>query len=143
MPDAGFQCKQCPAGYQFIAGKCIKTIVGCQQYSNNGLCSQCARPFQLTVNGQCQILGCVRYCAQGCEQCTTPFQLSNYICAIPNCSQYSNNGCLKCDDGYLLSQNRCILKDPNCLSYDWINGNTICTKCIEKYFLLNGSCRVA
>lgn len=62
-----YTCKQCAQGYIFVEEKCVKAIFGCQQYNTNGLCTQCSQPFQLTVNGQCQILGCKSYCSQGCQ----------------------------------------------------------------------------
>lgn len=143
MSEQIFQCKECPLGYIFVAGRCINQITGCQQYNPNGQCSQCAAPFQLTVNGQCQILGCKRYSAQGCDECVSPFRLQNSVCVIPNCAQYSSTGCVRCQDNFILSNNQCISKDPNCLAYDLVNGQTACVKCAARYFLLNGQCKVA
>ena len=141
--ETPFQCQLCPPGLIFIAGKCLKVIPGCQQYSPDGLCKQCQPIFQLTVNGQCQIVGCSNYCSQGCQQCLPPFQLSNYQCVIPHCLKVGTQGCSQCEDNYLLSQGQCLQKDSNCAQYNVVNGVSTCVQCKDRFFLLQGQCKPA
>jgi len=98
-----YQCTSCSVGYTFLNNSCIKVIQGCLQYNSNQLCTKCKDPFQLTINGDCQVLGCKSYCENGCLNCNPPFLLNNGICIINNCLQYVSNGCSACKDGYQLA----------------------------------------
>ena len=125
-----YQCASCAHGYKFIDGSCIKVIQGCLKYKNSNQCAQCQEPFKLTINGECQILGCFKYCESGCLQCKTPFVQKNYVCLIDYCQKYAIDGCSECQDGYLLVNGRCEKKDVNCLKYSFMNGNVVCEKCV-------------
>lgn len=144
MPAVSYQCTTCSAGYTFINNACIKIISGCLQYNTNNLCTSCQAPFQLTINGNCQILGCQTYRETGCSSCVSPFVLNNNICVIDNCLRYVNDGCSSCNDGYQLVNKKCFVKDVNCLQYSIDSkNNPICTQCAARFYLFQGVCKPA
>jgi hypothetical protein len=140
---AEYQCKSCASGLTFLNGACVKVIFGCLSYQNGSCCAQCASPFQLTVNGECQILGCQDYCQQGCTRCLAPFTLSNGLCSIDGCSNYDSKGCIACQSAYLLGAGACWPKDPNCAAYGPVSSKPLCRQCVDRFYLLNGTCRPA
>lgn len=142
IQPVNYQCTTCSAGYTFVNSACIRVIPGCTQYNSNNLCTNCQSPFQLTINGICQILGCQTYSQNGCTACISPFVLKNNTCSINNCVTYVNDGCSTCQDGYQLVNKQCFVRDVNCLEYS--TGSTFaCIRCAPKFYLFQGTCRPA
>ena len=94
------KCVSCAKGY-FVSndGRCIKIIIGCNEYDKLGRCSFCIEPF-VKSKGSCVIPGCIEVNQLGCVRCASVFTLTNYgTCEIDNCKEndYQNFQCHQCE----------------------------------------------
>lgn len=129
-------CRVCRDGFYLTSsGTCKIKVFGCNY--NNGVCNDCYPPFTYD-GGACVIEGCdsTGLTSSGCQKCFSPYILtSTKTCSIPFCLKTSNRKCIQCSDNYYLRRDgTCVIKTPNCLTYDDLSGT--CTQCLDSSFYL-------
>lgn len=124
-----------------LKNKCQPREPGCL-YNDQDRCYDCDKPFYFD-GVRCEIYGCMKLNAKGCETCMYPMQVVNQtnLCAVVNCDRMEKDKCVICKPGFALATDgSCRTQDPYCLVYA-TNG---CSKCIKGYRLdSNGACQYA
>ena len=142
--------QNCPNGYVKINGKCEKcNDNNCKECDTNKNCVKCNSEFFMKSDNNSNI--CVEECGIGYYSNGSKCFKCDNNCSI--CS--SNNQCNLCINGYYLINNiSCVEECPK--GYVGVNGicekcsngcnlcsnndTSICYKCIDNYYLLNGNC---
>jgi hypothetical protein len=112
-------------GYFLLNGNCTQMNILCMQADSKGNCIKCYNDFTL-LNNSCYSSNGV----QSANSLNIPTSLMD-----PLCEQYSGGACANCTSNTYMSSklNKCVIKDPNSLSFDTIN--EVALECVRGYTL--------
>ncbi len=153
-------CKCCDAGFYLNCDyKCIKLPSNCKAADEDGDCTSCIAGYHVE-SGACvkDCDHCAEYstwskgCKQICKSCDRGYYLnSNYQCIAlpPYCEDATADGkCTNCCHGYHVEAGKCVVNDPNCDNYAWVDcegnwftsyaaGREQACKCCDAGYFLN------
>ncbi|EGR32865.1 hypothetical protein IMG5_068420 [Ichthyophthirius multifiliis] len=152
------QCQVCHKNYIKINEKCVRCneqIFNClscvrrKDLVDNTFCLQCQESYYLDIN----MTQCIK-CPENVKKCKSPTQIirceANFFlrdnqCLLlsnhfPNCQFTNGKTCIKCLNRHFLNplNGECIKSnDPDCNSFDVINGKLSCKNCPSSTFYLD------
>lgn len=125
-------CRVCaPSFYLSKSLKCAPFDVGCTAYQE-GVCTSCSSPFEISSDGTCIIDGCATADNTGCLKCQPAYEQKGSVCKLPNCEVARRGVCQRCSGGYIPRSGLCSKMDPNCAQY---TSDGTCGSCIGGYHL--------